>query len=383
MEDETGIIDDEQKINISPLREVDGGYTDMKSPLEIDTNLDDTLEKVGFGPYQIRIMATIILPACFFNGLLQFPIIFISGDGVDCAQIEEFSANGEDYSNFSRSLASDFSVGCDKMFFYPLMYSLGGLSAMIGTITLGYVSDIYGRSRTFFISGLLIYIFGILRNISWNLYVFSILNMLHMFPLVANYQIPAALAMEWSTSKHRTTVVLILGCSYSLGIAALPGFAYFLDYRWTYLSLTTCIIPLFLSIIGWWSVPESPRWLLINNLPELDRVMLRANRVNRNAVGTSILTSLRQVISVSNGKKSCRELESKGTWGELKYEVSRWMTLFKHKRICYITIVVTVIWFCDLSMYFGLFYYTPKLHENPYLSFFLAACVELPTYFVS
>lgn len=46
------------------------------------------------------------------------------------------------------------------------------------------------------------------------------------------------------------------------------------------------------------------------------------------------------------------------------------------------TILITLNWFVNETVYLGLCYYGPSLGTNQYLSFFLSCLVEVPSYFV-
>lgn len=44
------------------------------------------------------------------------------------------------------------------------------------------------------------------------------------------------------------------------------------------------------------------------------------------------------------------------------------------------TILITLNWFANETVYLGLSYYGPSLGNNQYLSFFLSSMVEIPSY---
>lgn len=46
------------------------------------------------------------------------------------------------------------------------------------------------------------------------------------------------------------------------------------------------------------------------------------------------------------------------------------------------TILITLNWFANETVYLGLSYYGPSLGSNQYVSFFLSSLVELPSYVV-
>lgn len=46
------------------------------------------------------------------------------------------------------------------------------------------------------------------------------------------------------------------------------------------------------------------------------------------------------------------------------------------------TILITLSWFANETVYLGLSYYGPALGSNQYVSFFLSAVVEIPSYLI-
>lgn len=46
------------------------------------------------------------------------------------------------------------------------------------------------------------------------------------------------------------------------------------------------------------------------------------------------------------------------------------------------TILITLNWFANETVYLGLSYYGPSLGSNQYLSFFLSSVVEIPSYII-
>lgn len=66
----------------------------------------------------------------------------------------------------------------------------------------------------------------------------------------------------------------------SIGYVALPGIAYLLrDFRLIQLATT---IPLVFFLTGWFFIPESPRWLLLNGrVSEAEAIVRSAAITNR------------------------------------------------------------------------------------------------------
>lgn len=59
-----------------------------------------------------------------------------------------------------------------------------------------------------------------------------------------------------------------------------------------------------------------------------------------------------------------------------------WIINFRTPNMRLKTILITLNWFANETVYLGLSYYGPSLGSNQYLSFFLSSVVEIPSYLI-
>ncbi|XP_069501068.1 solute carrier family 22 member 20-like [Ambystoma mexicanum] len=72
-----------------------------------------------------------------------------------------------------------------------------------------------------------------------------------------------SLILEWMPPQWRTLAAILPGQSYSLAQVILAGFAYGIrEWRWLQFTMSA---PFFLFFVYSWFLPESARWLILNN----------------------------------------------------------------------------------------------------------------------
>ena len=147
--------------------------------------------------------------------------------------------------------------------FLGMIAGAGLLGMFIGSIIGGSLADRFGRRGTLvwalFISG----VFFFISSTAWNFTSLLVLRLLTGVGLGAIIPIISTLITEFSPSKRRGTMsVLINGC-WGLGgtLAALVGYKVVLDHGWRSAMLIGCVAFL-LSLLVRIMLPESIRYLI-------------------------------------------------------------------------------------------------------------------------
>lgn len=135
---------------------------------------------------------------------------------------------------------------------------------------------------------------------------------------------------------------------------------------WRYLTLAVSL-PLLMLFSCFFVLPESPRWLLAVGQPQrAARILKVMARVNGVQVSREFVERLQQRVY------STQPAEPATHYGILD--------LFRGTNMRRKTLIITLIWFANTSVYVGLSYYAPALGGDEIWNFFLAGAVELPTY---
>ncbi|EEB16195.1 organic cation transporter, putative [Pediculus humanus corporis] len=393
-------------------------------------DLDDVLPEIGeFGKYQKYLFWFVCLPACIPCGFCAFNQIFMSGVpehwckipslmnlqpekrkqlGIPLEDEENHIYSScfrfnlswinftflDDYENMSdvtsssgknvepcfdgweynkstieSSVVVDFNLVCEKDLYPTIGLSALNAGGPIGVYIFGILNDKIGRKFSFFACLAILLTGGILTGVSSNFWLWAWSRFIVGLTVPAIYQIPFIISLELVGPNYRAFVTVFTCLAYTFGLILLSGVAYLLP-DWRLLAFATSV-PFLLYFGYWFYLPESPRWLITKG--RFDEALL-----------------ILEKIAQTNGKKlpeafkTClkREMLSK-TMSEENKKNKKWpkfgdLCLTPNMRLK--TILITFSWFANEMVYVGLSYYGPSLDTNAYLSFFLSAVVEIPSY---
>lgn len=166
----------------------------------------------------------------------------------------------------------------------------------------------------------------------------------------------------------RVFCTIVSNIAYSCGLVLLAGVVYIIR-DWRYLTLAVSL-PLLLLFSCFFVLPESPRWLMAVGQPrKAAKVLKTMARVNGLTVVPDFVGIIERKYQAQQTQQPNNTTKSAGI-----------LDLFKTKNMCRKTLIITLIWFANTSVYVGLSYYAPALGGDEIWNFFLAGVVELPTY---
>lgn len=176
-------------------------------------------------------------------------------------------------------------------------------------------------------------------------------------------------AIELVGPERRVFCTIVSNIAYSCGLVLLAGIVYLIR-DWRYLTLAVSL-PLLLLFSCFFVLPESPRWLIAVGKPRRAAKILKTIAyVNGKSIPTGYVAELEQKLM----KDRVAQKETDTLYGILD--------LFRSKNMRRKTLIITLIWFANTSVYVGLSYYAPALGGDEIWNFFLAGAVELPTYLI-
>lgn len=262
---------------------------------------------------------------------------------------------------------------------------LFGVGGLIGNYVFGYLQDMWGRRPSFYVYLIIEIVACAASAFAWNYYswlgmrfvvgftVPAILaspyvlgRMLYTYNLVILYLFD--IAIELVGPDRRVFCTIVSNIAYSCGLVLLAGIVYLIR-DWRFLTLTVSL-PLLLLFSCYFVLPESPRWLIaVGKTREAARILKTIARVNGHNIPPDFVKIVQQKLQQTDAVIG-RESES-------SYGI---MDLFRTTNMRHKTLIITLIWFANTSVYVGLSYYAPALGGDEIWNFFLAGVVELPTY---
>ena len=313
-------------------------------------SLDNILNHIGFGPYQVLMFILAGLTALAF--------------GFDITV----------FSLIADSLNSEWGINSVEFAIIP---SVTGVPNILGGLLYGFLCDRYGRVWPYIIVMLNIAIFSLASAFSPNFVTFVCLRVLVAFGTTGSMIFLFASLTEVLPVHNRGKVLVSIMLVQALGICATGGLAWWVipkypEYGWRYLVIATAIPSFF--VVGYRIIfPfESPRYLVtIGNYEKAYNVLQCMARMN----GKNIPFTLNEMKSIqlpSNTNSSAPTL---------KHSCLKLGYVFK-KEYLRTTICMSIIYVTHTVAYYSLALFTPTiLHNlipNSYFTAFVGYLGQIP-----
>ncbi|CAG9800802.1 unnamed protein product [Chironomus riparius] len=245
-----------------------------------------------------------------------------------------------------------------------------GISGLIGNYIFGYLQDYYGRKPSFYIYLIFEILSCGLSSLAWNFTSWLVLRFMVGLTVPAILASPYVLAIELVGPTRRVFCTIVSNIAYSIGLTSLAGIVYMIR-DWRMLSIAVSM-PLLLLFMCYFTLPESPRWLVATHKYEkAAKVMKTIARFNGKTLPANYESTLKERTMAYENMQNMQSTE-KQSYGICD--------LFATANMTRKTTIITFIWFCITSVYVGLSYYAPSLGGDEIFNFFLAGACELPTY---
>ncbi|KAF7635138.1 hypothetical protein Mgra_00005420 [Meloidogyne graminicola] len=304
-------------------------------------------------------------------------IVNESGESPDIVKCQEWYY---DQDVLRSTIVTEWNLVCDDNFkraHAHLFYSFGFL---FGCLLGGFASDRFGRKPTVIGFGILSSLFGLLLPYST---YFPMFLFIRFCGAVCNEAADLAayiLCMEITGTRYRAMVGSLLQAPWAVGYATLALIAYFCK-SWQNIQLITAALHT-LSICLICVLPESPRWLIVNNrVDEAENYIRRACRkppfpFNLFDFNKSSLPSDLELVKHAEQRKWVRRDQRANIFH-----------LLKSRALCMRTGVICIIWIATALVYYGLIIALSDqsapgrvlFSGNFFLNNAIAGAIELPT----
>ncbi|CAG00151.1 unnamed protein product [Tetraodon nigroviridis] len=181
-----------------------------------------------------------------------------------CKEGWEFDYEGR------RTFVTEFNLVCLDSWLVDMFQSVIGVGYLVGSLTVGYFSDMYGRKVSIIMSTLLNCMAGISMAVAPSYICILILRAIVGF------------VTEIVGVEQRRFVGIFYQMFFSISFLIIPLLAYFItDWRW--LQAAFCL-PSIIFVCYYWFIPESPRWLVsqkkFSKAYEITNAMATENKRN-------------------------------------------------------------------------------------------------------
>ncbi|XP_067674156.1 organic cation transporter protein-like [Haliotis asinina] len=264
-----------------------------------------------------------------------------------------------DKSTYESTLTEKFSIVCDDLVLRSHSYMAGFAGQMAGALVMGLLSDLFGRRPLVLISSVAKAIVTIGMAFVPNVHVYIAFRVLECVCGGAAFTSTLVLMLELTGPSRRVFVAIIMEIFWCFSQFALGLIAYFVR-NWQHLQLITSF-PSALSILCYWLVPESPRWLIARGRkPEAQKIMQKMAYVN----GVECSDNIVENITLINDKQKPVKITQ----------------MFTTPYLLFITVIIFFNWFVASLAYYGLNLNVQNLSGNIYINFTISNTVELVSY---
>ncbi|KAG0470869.1 hypothetical protein HPP92_017569 [Vanilla planifolia] len=262
------------------------------------------------------------------------------------------------------SIVSEWSIHCASPALLGLPASAYFAGCLVGGFLLSTLADSrLGRKATLFLTSFAMSIFAALTAFSSNITVYATLRFACGFARSTVGTTAFVLSTELVSRRWRNTVSIFNFFCFTSGFLSLPAIAYLnRASSWRALYLWTSIPSIFCSILIYFFVHESPRWLLVKGRTEEAIKTLRKVSASKEEVNSAELAEV----------AATAEAQSKDAFSAARI---LWGTPWAFRRLA----VVMVVCFGIGMVYYGMPLNLGNLDENLYLSVTLNALAELPS----
>ncbi|XP_064018989.1 solute carrier family 22 member 13-like [Pogoniulus pusillus] len=254
------------------------------------------------------------------------------------------------------SLLTEFDLVCDRKDLNDISQSIYMAGLLLGSIILGTLSDRIGRRPAFLISICLYGLFGLGAAFAPHLYVYIAFRCV-VGAAVSGILITAlTLGTEWVGASSRPKAVLLSHCLSALGQMALAGVSYGIR-NWRLLEIAGSA-PMLALLFYIWVLPESARWLVTKGrIEEAKKVLQKAASFNKCTIPPELLEQLKGLKQTKSGSI---------------------LDLFQNKHLRKVTLIMSLTWFADSLVYYGLSLSVSSFGLDVYLTQLAFGAVELP-----
>ncbi|KFV66338.1 Solute carrier family 22 member 13, partial [Dryobates pubescens] len=254
------------------------------------------------------------------------------------------------------SLLTEFDLVCERKDLKDISQSIYMAGLLLGAIIFGALSDRFGRRLTFLLCIFIQGLSGVGAALAPHLYVYMAFRCVLGAAVSGILITSLSLATEWVGASSRPKAVLISHCFSAVGQMALAGVSYGLR-NWRLLEIAGNA-PLFALFFYIWVLPESARWLVTKGrIEEAKKVLQKAASFNKRTIPPELLEQL----------KAEKQSDSGGI-----------LDLFRNKQLRKVTLIMSLTWFADGLVYYGLSFNVTSFGLDIYLTQLAFGAVELP-----
>ncbi|XP_047479820.1 beta-alanine transporter-like isoform X2 [Penaeus chinensis] len=269
------------------------------------------------------------------------------------------------FSLYYPTITSQLDWVCDEDWRPALAQSLFFVGSMLGSPSLGWAADIWGRLPIIIFTNVLGGVAGVASAFSSSFATFAACRFFVGITHEQEGLMAFVLFLEYVGSEYRTVMANVPVMIFlTLGMCALPWIAIALADWQTFAIIIHAVQ--FLTILLIWVIPESARWLLSQGrVDEMLKILQKVARIN----GTKVTPKMMQEMK-AYGEKQAESQNSR--------QAATALDLFKTPVLRRRFLILCVLWIVVTVAYDGFMRNTANIGYDVFFSFTVAGLLEFP-----
>ncbi|KAK0164907.1 hypothetical protein PV328_003474 [Microctonus aethiopoides] len=278
------------------------------------------------------------------------------------------------YDPIEKTILNEWDITCDEnRWKLTLVGTINNVGQLVGLMFAGYLSDKYGRRTLLvgqtFCTGIL----GLIQSFSFNYWMFVAFEFSQSITAAGIYSTGFILALEMVGERRRVFSGTIICCMYAIGEIIL-GFAAMGFKSWRTI-MRIFFAPSLFAICLPFLIPESIRWLIVNNKHEkVTKIYQKMSKMNGIEISNKTIGIYKELNS--NNASMEKKNESGNNVVPVRETLSRPKLMIRLIACC-------LCWLTNTFVYYGLSLNSVAFAGDKYLNFILVSFVEIPAYFLS
>ena len=291
----------------------------------------------------------------------------VSNQTLNVCDVNGTSCSRYQFQSHDVTVVTEWNLLCDQKWAKQFLTSGQMVGVLIGCLAAGQISDTFGRKVSLFGFNLYHIVVNFIAAFSVSWYMFAVMRFLIGIGIGGVLVVAFNFSVEFLPIRWRSLQTVLP--TWALGVSLFALAAYILD-NWSHLHLACAILSI-PSLLGWFFVPESVRWLTLKEqLDSAHQVIEKIARVNGKEVPADVSKILQDVV---DKERLSRESE----------KIYNYTDLFRSRKMIWIDAVVWYFWFSVSLCYYGIAFGVSSLSGNIYLNIVLLSVLELPVRFSS
>ncbi|XP_069500856.1 solute carrier family 22 member 6-A-like isoform X2 [Ambystoma mexicanum] len=269
-----------------------------------------------------------------------------------------------DQSVFTSTIITEWDLVCDRRSLKQFAQSIFMGGVLVGAFVYGGLADRFGRRTILLWSFLQIAGMGTGAAFSPNFIAYCVFRFLTGMGISGFILNDLSLCQEWIPARFRAMVVTLQAYLVTFGQPLLAGVAYVVrEWRWLQLFSS---LPFFIFFLYTWWLPESARWLIVNN--KYESALKHLNRVTN-------FNKKQEKIQMMSLERLQKETQMDKPAVSTRHSI---IDLFRSAAMCRITCCLTLVWFSTSFAFFAMAMDLQKFGLSIYLVQVIFGLIDVP-----